>query len=150
MRSSRLRAVTVAALPFLAGCQAYVPSSRPLAPSAEVVRVPLVRPQAVVLARDAGAGAARADTIRGVTALYGRILELRGDTLRLAVTQVGRSGALQHFPSGPHAAVTLAEITVVERMGYSEQRTRALGVTFGVAVVAAAVVWAMFVAAVQG
>ena len=140
--------VAVAAL-LLSGCQGYVASNAPPAPGFDVVRIPFARPQVVLLAR-ADAADAPPDTLRGVTAVYGRVLELRGDTLRMVVTQVGRSGALQHYPSGRHAAVDLRAATGVQRWDFSQPRTTSLAVVFGALVITAVAVFAVFISYVEG
>jgi hypothetical protein len=146
---ARAYAWVVVAL-LLAGCQAYLPSSAPLSPSAEVVRIAFARPRAVALARDERAAADRVDTIADVTAVYGRVVELRGDTLRMAVTQLARRGALQYTPSGPQAAIEISTIAGVERSGLSHRRTTVLASIVVGAAVATGLFLAAFAAALGG
>ena len=128
-----------------AGCSGYVRSDAPVAPSAEVVRVPFVRPQAFVVRRAITSGSASLDTLRGITAVYGRVMELRGDTIALVITQVSRRGALDRQPSGVQADIDRRTALPVERWGYSDGRTKGLMAMLGGIVVSAAVLFALWV-----
>lgn len=117
-----MRHLFLAPVILLAGCQAYVRSSAPVAPSAEMVRIVFRHPQVVVIARDDSA-AGWADTLGNVSSVQGCILKLHGDTLQLAVTNFGRNGL--HHPVGPgrHTAITMSTVKHVERRGFSPQQT---------------------------
>jgi hypothetical protein len=136
MRST-VHARFVAALLLLAGCQGYVRSSAPVAPGAEMVRIPFVRPQAIVIARDDPAQG-WSDTIDAVTSVQGRILEVNGDTLRLAVDMFGRNGAYYPVAPGRHAIIAMSTARRVERRGFSVRNTVVQGTagTVGIVLVA--------------
>ena len=130
-----MRTLPLAALALLAGCQAYMPSSAPPAPGAETVRIPFVQPRAVILSRGEGEGG-RVDTIADATAVYGRVIALRGDTLRMTVTQVARRGRLQYVPSGADATIAMSSVAGVERWSHSPRRTAVLLGVVGTAALA--------------
>lgn len=136
--------VVPGALLLLGACVGYVPSARAPAPGPEVVRLPLAPSQVLVVERraDAADGGVRAaggaaDTLRGLTAAYGRVLSVRGDTLTLALTQVSRAGELTPMPPGREAVVVRDPARPLEYGGYSDRRTTGLLVTVGVLVVVA-------------
>ena len=149
MRSITFPSSTLALL-LLAGCQAYMPAQGALAPGTETVRLSFARPRDVVLARDRHAATSRADTIADVTAVYGRIVDLRGDTLQLVVTQLARRGALQYMPSGRGASIEMATVAGIERWSFSPQRTTVLVSIVGGVALAAAVFLAMLASAMGG
>ena len=141
--TSRAWTRPLVALLLLAGCHAYMPSAAPLAPGTETVRLAFARPQAVVLARGDGAGAS-VDTIADATAIYGRVVELRDDTLRMVVTQVARRGTLRYLPSGADATLATSTVAGVERWSHSPERTTVLvSIVAGAAVAVLSFLWAL-------
>lgn len=121
------------------GCHTYLPSPAPPTPAAEIVRIPFARPQVLVLARGERSTGDALDTLRGVTAVYGRVVALRGDTLELVVTRLSVHGAPQQLTAARRAAIDVTATTGVERWGHDREATRMV-LTGAVVVLAAAVV----------
>jgi hypothetical protein len=138
MRSRTLPSSTLALL-LLAGCHGYVTSSPVLAPNLELVRIPLAHAETVVVERDDPA-AGWSDTLENVTAIEGRVVELRENTVRLAVTHLERRGARNRIPPGRSVVIDLSRARSVERYGFSLGRTAAATVGFALLGMAAGLV----------
>ena len=143
-------------LPALA-CMGYARRDTPVViPTAENVRIPFKDAQRLLIWYDAELGehdslpTSAPVTLDRVTAVVGRVLQRRGDTLVVAPTHVTSAGKLVQLPRD-HTAITVIDrrqTEPIEQWGQQQAQTIALAVTVTV-VVALAVAVLAFALAMQ-
>jgi hypothetical protein len=99
-------------------CVGYVPKPGPVTASGALVRVPRAGPESLEVRTTDSTW-----MMTGVTAVYGRVLHVAGDTLDMTVVQVGQSGRLITMPADVRASVRLAPGRPIEHFAINERNT---------------------------
>ena len=125
-------AVVAFAVSSATACTSYRPTALSESPSGGV-RVTYVSPRTVAVRRRSGEEV----SLNGSTEVVGRVEHVSGDTVYVRVHTVrGPRGYAEGVPLNGIAAIVRDRDTVVERRGYNNDRTLALFLVGGLAIVA--------------